>query len=695
MVSLLLAATFLFAVASNSHPTATTTTLFSTFRRTKTALRSTCGSNLDVLPLCDNIQWGSFSSRTQNEASSQMINPSTSTPDTISSFSQSTIVSTSTVSSNTGAPTEFRLRALIPGFDDAYVNTTYNGPIIIDVNAENRLLQGDDLLNNPMPRVADNADFKLAPEGTIRAIGANQRLIVYRRQTSSVGTPNDYGDALILRGNTLADNDISRKWYFRGCTLNLQNPSTFQLYRVYLLRIERTRYAVKMGAVGAQVPSTFEAYDLCYEPAASSSTSTSSVKTTLSISSVISSSLSSHQPSSTSSDLSSDAPESSPSMISSTPSSSLPSSSSSMQSSSSSVSSVMLNAYDIITLETLYSFCSNLLHSTMTSTSLTVTSSSSAEVSTKTITSSELVVCTSSHIEYASTSYIPTETSVTDLRQKKASIARRQEPYTTPAPLTSFDDAEVRVGCSSAIEAPTTTVESTTTSVVVVPYPSTTDFSSTETSYLTELVSSTIQSVLTSTIAANGYYRMRNDSLGTFDNYYFWINAKNHQGTLPDTTPIANTTRETFWQAIWDGTSGGWRLRYDWWRLANGVNITDSFYLVYFTTIPNPQRIQFRWLGTTKNTATVGTGKMLQYTLFDINDGYATILPSLEGTRTTLWTCLDGGTAQRPPSFWYYASTGWTDFVSTAIDGPNSNGQYSTYTLHDCVVVPGFHILGW
>ncbi|KAF3200720.1 hypothetical protein TWF106_003160 [Orbilia oligospora] len=678
MVSLLLAATFLFAVASNSHPTATTTTLFSTFRRTKTVLRSTCGSNLDVLPLCDNIQWGSFSSRTQNEASSQMINPSTSTPDTISSFSQSTIVSTSTVSSNTGAPTEFRLRALIPGFDDAYVNTTYNGPIIIDVNAENRLLQGDDLLNNPMPRVADNADFKLAPEGTIRAIGANQRLIVYRRQTSSVGTPNDYGDALILRGNTLADNDISRKWYFRGCTLNLQNPSTFQLYRVYLLRIERTRYAVKMGAVGAQVPSTFEAYDLCYEPAASSSTSTSSVKTTLSISSVISSSLSSHQPSSTSSDLSSDAPESSPSMISSTPSSSLPSSSSSMQSSSSSVSSVMLNAYDIITLETLYSFCSNLLHSTMTSTSLTVTSSSSAEVSTKTITSSELVVCTSSHIEYASTSYIPTETSVTDLRQKKASIARRQEPYTTPAPLTSFDDAEVRVGCSSAIEAPTTTVESTTTSVVVVPYPSTTDFSSTETSYLTELVSSTIQSVLTSTIAANGYYRMRNDSLGTFDNYYFWINAKNHQGTLPDTTPIANTTRETFWQAIWDGTSGGWRLRYDWWRLANGVNITDSFYLVYFTTIPNPQRIQFRWLGTTKNTATVGTGKMLQYTLFDINDGYATILPSLEGTRTTLWTCLDGGTAQRPPSFWYYASTGWTDFVSTAIDGPNSNGQYNS-----------------
>ncbi|KAF3161379.1 hypothetical protein TWF751_011359 [Orbilia oligospora] len=678
MVCLLLAlaTTLLFVVASNSQPTATTTTLFSTFRRTKTIIRNTCGSNLDVLPLCDNIQWGSFNSWTQDETStSQMINPSTSAPDTTSSFSQSTIVSTSTVSSNTGAPTEFRLRALIPGFDDASVNTTYNGP------------------------VANNADFKLTPEGTISAIGANQRLIVYRRQTSSVGTPDDYGDVLILRGNTLADNDLSRKWYFRGYSLDLQNPSTFQIYRVYLLQIERTRYAVKMGAVGAQVPSTFETYDLCYEPAVRSRTSTSSTRTTLPISSVISSSLSSsYRPPSTSPDLSSNVPESSPAMISSTPLSSLSSetsSSSYMQSPSSSASSVMLNAYDIITLEALYSFCSNLLRFTVTSTSSTVTSSSIAEVSTKTITSSELVVCTSSHIEYVSTSYIPIETSVTDLRQKKAFIARRQEPYTTPAPLTSFNDAEVRAGCSSAIAAPTTTVDSTTTSVVVVPYPSTTDFSFTETSYSTELVSSTIQSVLTSTIAANGYYKMRNDSLGTFDNYYFWIDPKNHQGTLPDTTPIANTTRETFWQAIWDCTSGGWRLRYDWWRFVNGVNITESFYLVYFTTIPNPQRVQFRWLGITKNTATVGAGKMLQYTLFDINDGYAMIRPSLEGTRTTLWTCLDGGTAQRPPSFWSYASTSWTDFVSTTLDGPNGNGQYSTYTLHDCVVVPGFHILGW
>ncbi|KAK6512782.1 hypothetical protein TWF506_008949 [Arthrobotrys conoides] len=703
MVPLLLTAALLFAVRSNSQSTtATTTTFFSTFHWTRTIVWDTCLPSFDILPLCDNINWGSYSSKTQNEISSQTTSPSTNLPDTLTSlFSPSMTVSTSTVSSETGVPTAFRLRALIPGFDDAYVNTTYNGPIIIDVNTGNRLFQRDDFTGDLISRDdADSADFKLMPDRTIRAIGTNQRLIVYRRQTSSFGTPNDYGDVLILRDITMAKTDLARNWYFSGCSLNLQNPSTFQLYRVYLLQIERGRYAVKLGAVRAQVPSTFEAFDLCYEPAAPSSTSASGTRTTVPASSLVSISSSSllSRPSSTQTIPSSGNPESLTSVLSSTPvsselSSSSPTQTSSSSSSTQSSSSVILDAYDIITLETLYSFCSDLLRSTETSTSTEVTSSSSAGITTKTLTSSELVIRTSSYIEYSSTSYIPTETTITDLLQKKTLIAGRQESYTTPAPLTSFNDAEVKAGCLSAITAPTTTADSTTTEVVVIPYSSTTEFSSTETSYSTEVVSSTIQSVLASTIAANGYYKMRNDSLGDFNNYYFWVNAKNHTGTtVPDTIPIASTMRETFWQAIWDGNSGGWRLRYDWWRLADGVNITDSFYLGYFTTIPNPQRVQFRWLGITKNLNTIGPGKTLQYTVFDINDGYATIRPSLEGTRNTLWTCQDGGSAERPPAFWFYASTGWTDFVSTALDGPSGTRQY---TLHDCVVVPGFHILGW
>ncbi|KAK6507462.1 hypothetical protein TWF481_005894 [Arthrobotrys musiformis] len=459
-----------------------------------------------------------------------------------------------------------------------------------------------------------------------------------------------------------------------------------------------------MGAVGAQVPSNFEAYGLCYEPAVSSTTSSASSTTTpVSTNSIISGSSSSASSSlsssATVSDVSSSTlPETSSDISCSSSTFQLPSppptSSSQLSSSpsSSSSSTTTLNAYDVITLRTLYSFCSNLLRSTQTSTSTTATTSTSTEISTQTFTSSEVATCTSSFSEYSSTSYIPTETTATDLRRKRATVVERQSSYRTPTPLTSFNDAEVRAGCSSAITIPTTTVESTDISVSVIPYLSTTDFNTTMTSYATETTTSTIPSVLTSIAVANGYYKMKNDSLGDFDNYYFYVNPKNHTGTLPDTTIVASTIRETFWQAVWDGNLGGWKMRYDWWRIGDGNNITDSFWLLYFTTITNPQKIQYRWLGLTKNTNVIGPGKTTQYALFDINDGYATIQVSLDGTRNTLWTCEDGGTAERPPAFWFYASAGWMDIVDAATDGPNGDGQY---TLHNCVVVPGFHILGW
>ncbi|KAK6336686.1 hypothetical protein TWF718_009478 [Orbilia javanica] len=709
MIPFLLTIILLLVGFSNPQSTATpaTTILFSTFRQTKTIIWDTCGPTPDTLPLCENIQWGSLNPGTQNGTSfpsSQTLSPSTSLPDTFSSSLQTT-TAISTIPSDTGVPTEFRLRALIPGFDEAYVNTTYNGPIIIDVNTEDRLRRRDDLPNNVVSRVENSADFKLMPDGTIRAIGTNQRLIVYRRQTSSVGTPNDYGDVLIVQETTLAQNDLSQNWYFSGCKLDLQHPSTFQIYEIYLLQIARGRYAVKMGAVGAQVPLDFEAYGLCYEPAVSSSSSISSTSNTrtTAISSLVSSRLSSlpvsSQPSSTvsvQSAVSSTLTSSSSSAPSTTQTYSRSSSDvSSTKSSSTSIltSSSTLNAYDIITLETLYYFCSDLLRSTVVSTSIEVTSSLSAIISTETSISSELVVSTSSYVEYSSTSYIATETTRTNVRRRKTVVAKRQTPYTTPSPLTSFSDAEVRSGCWSAIMiVPITTIESTSMSVNVIPYLSTTYLKSTETSYSTEVVSSTIQSVLTRTAVANGYYKMRNDSLGVFDNNYFYIDAKSHTPIQPDTQAMANVTRETFWQGEWDGNLGGWKLRYDWWRMSDGQNLTYTYYLVYFTSIPNPNKLQFRWFGITRTLSLIGPGKQAQYGAFDISDGFATIRPSVEGTRDTLYTCEDGGTAGRPPIFWFYASTGWTDFINVAEDGPNGDGQY---TLHNCVAVPGFYILGW
>ncbi|KAK6343311.1 hypothetical protein TWF730_010902 [Orbilia blumenaviensis] len=693
MLTLLLVVGLLHAATTVPQTTAAaaaaTKTLFSTVRHTSTVVWSTCESVPYSLPLCENIIWDSFSTGAQSEGS---ISQTANQPTSKSSSEKSTTV-TSTLSSDTSVPTTFRLRALIPGFDYAYVDITRNGPLIIDVDTENRFLQRDGKPGNNIISRMDSADFALMSDGTIRAVGTNQRIVVYRRQISSLGTLNDYGDVLILQEETAAENDISHDWRFSSCRLDLRNPSTSQIYRIYLRQVATGKYAVKMGALDAKVPSDFEKYDLCSEPPAPSSTvltsSTPAPVSTSSIASTTSSSIS-RRPSSTLSDTSPGSLDSSfpstSSEYSTSSSSSCPEPCLSSTLASSSSSSGTLNAYEVITLEALYGFCSDLLLSTNISTSLTVTSSSSAtETSTSTFTSSELVVCTSSHIEYSSTSYVPTITTATNIRHKRDVL------YTTPTPLTSFDDAEVRAGCASAITAPTTTITSTTTSVEVIPFLATTVYNSTATSYSTHVVSSTIQSVLTSTAVAPGYWKMRNDSLGYFDNHWFWVDPKDHTPSIPDTTIIAGTLKETFWQAIWDGANGGWRLTYDYWRISGGNNITDTYLLGYFTTPTYPTRVQSRWLGITKNANLIGPGKTLQYAYFDIVNGYATIRTSLEGSRDTLWTCQDSGTAGRPPVFWFYDSTGWPAFVETATDGPNGSNVYG---LHDCVIVPGFYVLG-
>ncbi|KAK6510679.1 hypothetical protein TWF506_009781 [Arthrobotrys conoides] len=499
---------FIGSISAQERSGSSTTTVFETIHNTYTITRNI---ECDKLRLCENLAWSPIP-----DGPSPANNETTGTPSIISSpfdpDSTSPPPPTATASespSATGEPFEFLLRgdgALSEHFiafdDDEATVLVLSGkePQYLQISAAGEL---------------GTSNATESTEVVFLRI-TNDTLPLERRQDDPNAVIYEIGDLLHAVPSEILSSDKLGTFYFSGTVLKLNWKGL--IYTFYAVpRNVAGEYSLKMARLGTIVPSTFLPLNLNYMRRPSSSTTSSQ-------SGLVPGTTSSTSRRSTSRSTggSSDSNTSEPTSDTTTTTTTSTSDATSASTTSVDSSAVTL-VYDIVTSFGYQSFCSEFLEYTGT-VSLVSTIESSTVTGTIVTTSTSLFekfIYTSTETIYTETTTNLIDATSTEEIHRRGVISQapeiglRIEPVQKPFLLATFNDAEISLGCSSAVPARETSTEYSTTTV-------TTPYASIDLSLETTTVEVSTASPLTMvgplelTIPANGYWSIADESVTEF-----------------------------------------------------------------------------------------------------------------------------------------------------------------------------------
>ncbi|KAK6360281.1 hypothetical protein TWF730_006429 [Orbilia blumenaviensis] len=519
-----------------------TITTYLTTRVTST-ITGSCNGN--PLPLCENVGWLPQSNYNSTANASRISTSSTGTSSTgtTSRRATTTRLTTSTTTSTSGpAPSLFFLEG----------SGNFSGYFAVLGGARDVFLTNIE--------IAAGIGFSLDEFGQLLTLEEPIKNLLYRKNSTLAQSRKrqddllDWGNILAALPEVAAALGVTERFYFEGKELRLENGGNN--YTLYVQQQNGTHFLMKMARLGSSVPQEFTRLPLTWASTsgtvtAARPTSTGTTTTTQASNNIGSSTgTGTNNPSATGT--------------------------------TSTVSSSIL-AYDIITSLKLQSFCSLFLGylgtvistvedissiATSTSTSVfigestDITTDITTEISTSKGRSLDVQTATAikpprrmikrkkQEIEKSPASLVWEYVSYKDV---SSPITERQTSTAieTPDALKSFPTAELRAGCSSAVTAPQTSTE-ISTSVTSVLYVETAG-ASTFTSILTTTVSSTSitnsAELIISTIHANGIFRAEVAGIATNTQFFiFATQDPNGDTTIPNTGLEINTrTTQQAW----------------------------------------------------------------------------------------------------------------------------------------------------
>ncbi|KAK6511586.1 hypothetical protein TWF481_000501 [Arthrobotrys musiformis] len=485
----------------------------------------------------------------------------------------------------------------------------------------------------------------------------NGTLPRHRRQNDS--EIYEIGDLLHATPSEVLETDKLSTFYFSGTVLKLNWKGL--VYTFYAVpRNVSGEYSLKMARLGSSVPDNFVPFNLNYMPRPSSSTgsSTTSYLTTTPRAGIVpgtssttnsrsaSGATSPSEGGSGSSESTSDSSNTDTGTGSGTDTDTdtatskgtgTTTSHSNSHSSSTSIDySAASSAYDIITSFSYQAFCSQVLEytGTVSLVSTKEVSTPTGTVSTTSTSNFEKFIYTSTETIYTTTDTVTTDATALSRRgQYMISIAPEMddenEPRVvlipTPLLLATFNDAEISVGCASAVSPHDTSTERSTITETIS-YESTDISIATTTKEISTASPLTAVGPLELTVPVNGYWKITDESLTDYYGQYLtWI----HDDLGGHYDQITQATASTAWfNMAWNATAGAYNPYFLWTYTTTDsatlvtTTVTEIKWLWYF--INRPQTKYMLPMMLTETEAAAQDAPMHKAEFLVDSEGYAT-----------------------------------------------------------------------
>ncbi|KAF3206265.1 hypothetical protein TWF679_008786 [Orbilia oligospora] len=559
-----------------------TTTVFETVHNTYTITRKI---DCEDLKLCENLAWnlrpGSPSPGNNGTDGPSSVIPSPFDPDFASTTTPSSTESDG--SSATGEPFEFLLRG------DGVLSEHF---IAFDENKATVLVQ-----SGKEPQYLQiSAAGELGTVNTTETTEVvflritNDTLPLARRQDDPNTEVYEIGDLLHAAPSEILSSDKLSTFYFSGTVLKLDWKGL--IYTFYAVpRDVVGEYSLKMARLGTVVPASFIPLNLNYLRQPSSSTTSITFPTTGTQAGALSSTTSTTSRRSRSrSTGGSDSSSSSFSGSGNESTSSNTGTSTSDTATSASPTSVdpasVTLVYDIITSFSYQSFCSEYLEYTGT-VSRVSTEESSIPTGTLVTTSTEIFekfVYTSTETTYTATTTVTTDATAME-RRELISPAPENEPRAAQAQvpflLATFNAAEISLGCSSAVPAPETSTEHSTTTRTVS-YESIDLRLETSTTEISTASLLTAAGPLEIPVPANGYWWVADDTIKEFYHQHLTVI---HDDTGISYEELTQATASTVWFNLqWNETAQAYNpyWKYVYTPTGASTTVTEIRWLWYY-----------------------------------------------------------------------------------------------------------------